>query len=185
MSLFRHAPGSTAAHRLYSGAVNHARCPIYYDALDVPDTPEGRFEILALHVGLIIRRLLQDGAKGRQVAQALVDLMVADMDVNLRELGVGDLAVGKQVKRLAGQLNARMEILKTAFDGGDHEVLRPMLATNTYHGIAEPSDDHLAHLIRICEAIEESLAGQAVEDLAEGQIQLPDEGALREVGLSG
>jgi len=184
LSFFKHAPEPEAAHQLYSAAVNHARYPLYYDELKVPDTPEGRFEILALHVGLIIRRLLQESGPGQHVAQSLVDLMVADMDVNLRELGVGDLSVGKQVRRLAGQLNARMDVLKNAFDSGDHELLRPMLITNTYHGVATPSDQHLFHLMQICDQLEKSLASQAVTVLASGHIELPDEQTLRDANLS-
>lgn len=183
LAFFRHSPELTAAHRLYSTLVNNARYPLYYDDLSVPDTPEGRFEILAMHVGLAIRRLVQGGKAGRDVAQSLVDLMVADMDVNLRELGVGDLSVGKQVKRLAGQLNARIDVLKDAFDGGDHELLRPMLAINTYHGTAAPPDDHLTKLMRIFETIEKSLALQDVADLVTGRIDLPDDRALRKACL--
>jgi cytochrome b pre-mRNA-processing protein 3 len=183
LGFFRHAPEPTAAHLLYGELVNHARFPFYYDTLAVPDTPEGRFEILALHVGLVIRRLMQEGDPGRNVAQSLVDLMVTDLDVNLRELGVGDLSVGKQVQRMAGQFNARLDVLKKAFDGGDQELLRPMLATNAYHGVALPSADHVTTLMRAFAVIERSLAGQAVTTLAKGRIDLPDERTLSDACL--
>lgn len=179
LSFFRPAPEPSPAHRLYSALVRHARYPFYFRELEVPDTPEGRFEILALHVGLLIRRLVQDREKGGMVAQELVDLMVTDLDVNLRELGVGDLSVGKQVKRLAGQFNARLDVLTAAFDGDDHDRLLPMLTTNVYHGVAAPSEDHVSTLMRVCKAIEASLAGQEVEELAKGRIDLPEEQALR------
>ncbi len=180
LSFFQHAPEPSAAHRLYGMSVSHARYPLYYDHLGVPDTPEGRFEILALHVGLIIRRLVQESDQGGRTAQALIELMVTDLDVNLRELGVGDLSVGKQVKRLAAQFNARMDVLTSAFDQGDHELLRPMLTTNAYHGLASPpSADQVSALMAVCEAIEAGLAGQAVSSLAEGRIDLPDEQTLR------
>ncbi len=181
LSFFQHAPEPSAVHRLYSLAVNHARFPLYYDDLGVADTPEGRFEILALHVGLIIRRLVQERDRGGRTAQALIELMVADLDGNLRELGVGDLSVGKQVKRLASQFNARIDVLTSAFDQGDRELLLPMLATNAYHGITEPPTEQVTALMEVCEAIEASLAGQAVSALAEGRIHLPDEQALCEI----
>ncbi len=180
LSFFTAAPEPSAAHRLYSKAVNHARYPLYYEQLGVPDTPEGRFEILALHVGLIIRRLVEDRAAGDEVAQALVNLMISDLDDNLRELGVGDLSVGKQVKRLASQFNARMGVLTKAFDGDDRECLRPMLMTNTYHGVASPSADHVSVLMRICEALESRLKRQSIDDLAKGELDLPSELDLHE-----
>lgn len=184
-SLFGRAPAPSAAHRLYSTLVMRARDPLYYRMLEVPDTPEGRFEILALHAGLAIRRLGQGGEEdrdnavkgnaGKDMAQSLFDLMFADLDSNLRELGVGDLSVGKQVKRLAGQFYARLDVLNDAFDSGDHERLRPMLATNIYHGIDKPAEGHLDKLIAVLSAIEACLAGQAIADLVEGRISLPDE----------
>ena len=146
----------------------------------MPDTPEGRFEILALHVGLLIRRLVQDREQGGGVAQELVDLMVTDLDVNLRELGVGDLSVGKQVKRLAGQFNARLDVMTSAFDNGDHDRLLPMLTTNVYHGVASPPADHVSTLVRACKTIEASMARQEISELAKGRIDLPDEQSLRQ-----
>ncbi len=184
LSFFTHEPEPSTAHKLYAVLVDHARFRVYYETLAVPDTPEGRFEVLALHVGLVLRRLVQDRSVGGHVAQSLVDLMVTDMDVNLRELGVGDLSVGKQVKRLAGQLNARMDVLREAFDGGDHERLRPMLAVNTYHGVDAPPESGVTKLIRACAAIEKRLAEQDVAALAAGRLQLPDEGMIRETCLA-
>ena len=125
-------PNPRSRIRLYETLVPHARFSIYYRHLGVPDTPEGRFEILALHVGLTVRRLLALDDEGRAVGQALFDLMIADLDMNLRELGVGDLSVGKQVKRLAGLFYARLSVLNEVFDEGQTEALAPMLRTNVF-----------------------------------------------------
>lgn len=170
-------PEQTIAHRLYEVLVKHARLAVYYQKLDVPDTPEGRFEILALHVGLTVRRLFSLGPPGRQTGQELFDLMVADLDVNLRELGVGDLSVGKQVKRLAGQFYARLAALNEAFDDGRLETLSPALATNVY-GTTPSSPDQVASLVDILVALKEAMDDQSSDDLMEGRITLPDERAL-------
>lgn len=170
-------PEPTVAHRLYELLVQQARLPIYYQKLGVPDTPEGRFEILALHVGLTVRRLFSLGPTGQQTGQALFDLMVADLDVNLRELGVGDLSVGKQVKRLAGQFYARLAALNEAFDDGRPETLSPALATNVY-GAAPSSPSQVASLVDILVAVKDALNDQSSGDLMEGRTELPDEQAL-------
>ena len=103
-----------AAERLYAEMVEEARSRRFYGELGVPDTPEGRFEMIALQVALLLRRLRAEGAAGSALGQALFDLMFADMDAALRELGVGDLGVGRQVKRLAGQFYARLAALDRA-----------------------------------------------------------------------
>ncbi len=167
------------AYRLYSTLVDHARYPLYYDRLGVPDTPEGRFEILALHVGLVVRRLTREGGNGRGVAQSLFDLMFADLDVNLRELGVGDLSVGRQIKRLASQFYARLEVLNEAFDQEDHQRLGPMLAGNVYHGGRAPSAWQLDALTRLVVRMERRLRDATTEALLDGRLNLPAEGVLR------
>lgn len=174
-SRFTAEPEPTVAHRLYEPLVRHARLPLYYDRLGVPDTPEGRFEVLALHVGLVVRRLFSLDDDGRKVGQALFDLMVADLDSNLRELGVGDLSVGKQVKRLAGQFYARLAVLDDAFGGGGVEALLPMLETNVHKGVADGSPapaERIRHLADIVVAQKEALDRQDPAELKAGRVIL-------------
>lgn len=180
-SRFVAEPEPTVAHRLYEQLVRHARFPLYFRALGVADTPEGRFEILALHVGLVVRKLFSLDAEGRAVGQALFELMNADLDVNLRELGVGDLSVGKQVKRLAGQFYARLAVLNEAFDDGRIETLTPMLKTNVC-GAAGAKPEAISHLVEILVALERAIDGQAPADLKAGRITLPDEPTLQSLG---
>ena len=157
--------------------MRHARFPVYFGKLGAPDTPEGRFEILALHVGLAVRRLCSLGEEGQQTAQALFDLMVADLDSNMRELGVGDLSVGKQVKRLARQFYARLAALNEAFDDGRDDILVPMLQTNVV--TVSPSAPKQAEaLADIVIALKKALDRHGPADLMAGEVRLPDEQAL-------
>ena len=114
---------AAAAARLYRDLVLQARSQGFYRALGVPDTPEGRFEMIGLHAALILLRLRAEGAPGQALGQALFDLMVADLDQSLRELGVGDLGVGKQARRLAGQFYARLRALDDILGGGKAQRL--------------------------------------------------------------
>ncbi|HEX6143382.1 MAG TPA: ubiquinol-cytochrome C chaperone family protein [Geminicoccaceae bacterium] len=154
-----------AAFQLYRTIVNNARAPAFFSDLGVPDTPEGRFEMVALHAALVMRRLNGEAAEGRALAQELFDLMFADVDVNLRELGVGDLSVGKYVKRFARQFYARAEILEQTLAGGDPARLRGFLASNVWRGGAPARDaalDRLVdHLYAWAAALDE-VAGPAV-----------------------
>ena len=180
-SRFVTEPEPSIAHRLYDPLVRHARLPLYYDRLGVPDTPEGRFEVLALHVALVVRKLFRDDEESRLLGQSLFDLMIADLDVNLRELGVGDLSVGKQVKRLAGQFYARLAVLDDAFNDGRTEALTPMLETNV-HGAASPPPEEIKHLAAIVVALEAALDRQPIAELKTGLVALPDEPALLALG---
>ncbi|MGI9436303.1 MAG: ubiquinol-cytochrome C chaperone family protein [Geminicoccaceae bacterium] len=167
------------AHELYSAIVRHARFPLYYQHFGVPDTPEGRFEMVALHAGLVVRRLACEGKEEQDVAQSLFDLMFADIDVNLRELGVGDLSVGKEVKRLARQFYARLDVLDRSFAAeGDHQPLRSMLEANLFQGTVKPSARTLDQFVDVIVAIERCLAKQSGPDLKRGVLSLPEEGVL-------
>lgn len=141
--LWRADPGTRArrqaARRLYAALVSQARTPDLFRVLGVPDTPEGRFELVAVHAALVIRRLRSAGPPGRALGQELFDLMFVDVDLNLRELGVGDLSVGRYVKRLARNFYARLAALDAALAAGDAEALVPMLEANVYRGGPAPS----------------------------------------------
>jgi cytochrome b pre-mRNA-processing protein 3 len=121
-----------AAHALYGRLVEMAREPAYYTEGAVPDTNDGRLEMIGLHVALAMRRLGREGEAGRRLSQALVDLLFADIDRNLRELGVGDLSVGKKVKAIAGSFRGRTAALEGALAAADREAVATMLLRNLY-----------------------------------------------------
>ena len=158
------------ADRLYRELVKQARTPLFYRALGVPDTPEGRFEMVGLHVALVVRRLRAAGAPGRALAQELFDQMCADMDESLRHIGIGELAVGRHVKRLAGHFYARLRALDQVLDAAPRAPLTPMLRTNVYHGGAAPSPHQLDALASYLLAVEAALCAQASGRLLAGEV---------------
>ena len=151
----------------------------------MPDTPEGRFEILALHVGLTTKRLSSLDDEGRKLSQELFDLMVADLDQNMRELGVGDLSVGKQMKRLASHFYARLAVLTEIFgpegepldDDGKHQALRSMIETNVY-GAKTPTAVEVDHLTAILAKLSQALSENSPKELKAGKLTLPDPSTL-------
>jgi cytochrome b pre-mRNA-processing protein 3 len=159
-----------AAHRLYCALVNQARTERFFRELGVPDTPEGRFEIVGLHTALLLRRLRSEGAAGRALGQALFDLMFEDMDASLRELGVGDLSVGRQVKRLAGQFYARLSALDQVIGTGAASLVEPILRANVWHGGPPPTAAQVAGLADYLIACERRLGGQSASALLHGEV---------------
>ncbi len=137
--LFRRAREPEPARKLYDAAVARARDPGFYTACGVPDSVDGRFELVVLHVHLLLRRLkaeTQDRPAADVLGQELLDTLFADMDGSLREMGVGDLSVGPKVKRMAQAFYGRV----AAYDGGlaqSPEVLAGALRRNLY-GTVQP-----------------------------------------------
>jgi cytochrome b pre-mRNA-processing protein 3 len=134
--LFGRNTHADAAHALYGAAVARAREPVFYAELGVPDTLEGRFEMISIHVFLVLHRLKQEagaGEPGGPLGQALFDLMFADMDRNLREMGAGDLGVGRRVKTMAAAFYGRVRAYDGGLDAGE-EVLAKAVRRNVFNG---------------------------------------------------
>lgn len=127
----RHETGR-AGSRLYAAAVAAAREPILYTTLGVPDTLDGRFDLIALHAFLLIHRLRDQ----TDLAQAVFDAMFVDMDNNLREIGVGDLSVGKRVRAMWEAFHGRSKTYEAALEANDPEALAAALARNVWRGNA-------------------------------------------------
>jgi cytochrome b pre-mRNA-processing protein 3 len=159
-----------AAHRLYGQIVAMAREPGFYARWGVPDTNDGRLEMIGLHAALVMRRLAREAEAGPALAQELFDLMFADVDRNLRELGVGDLSVGKKVKGIAQSFLGRAAGLEAALGRGDRAAVTAVLARNLYlSGTAPPAEriDALAgHLM----ALDAALAAFPGERLLDGAL---------------
>ena len=117
MKLFRSEAAEASASLLYEAIVGQARRPEFYRGLGVPDTIQGRFEMIALHAFLVLRQLRADGPGAARLAQALFDLMFADFDRSFRELGAGDLGVGRRVKTLAKAFYGRLVAYGAGLDG--------------------------------------------------------------------
>src|ERR1700675_4042072 len=100
-SLRRRAEFQRKAGEIYGAIVTQSRQPAFYARLGIPDTPTGRYEMVVVHLFLVLERLRGGGADAEAVAQVLVDAFVADMDDSLRELGTGDVGVPRRVKRAA------------------------------------------------------------------------------------
>lgn len=114
---------------LYGRIVARSREPAFYACLGVPDSPEGRFDLLTLHAFLVMDALSQSRP---QAAQALFDLMFDDMEVNLRELGASDIRIGARVKKLAQGFFGRSEAYRNALKDNDNIALRAALDRNLF-----------------------------------------------------
>jgi cytochrome b pre-mRNA-processing protein 3 len=150
---FRPSPVQVTASALYAQLTDQARTPVFYRAFGVPDSLDGRYEMVALHAFITLRRLRRDGAATEALAQALFDAMFADMDRSLREIGVSDLSVGKRIKEMARGLYGRIAAYESALAAepgaaaGD-DPLAAALARNVYGTVAPPAGPVLAALAR-------------------------------------
>jgi cytochrome b pre-mRNA-processing protein 3 len=166
--LFSGARDDEAARALYVAVVERGRHPGFYLSLGVPDSPDGRFDMIALHAFLVLRRLRKDQPRTADLAQALFDLMFADMDQNLREMGVGDLSVGRRVKVLAQAFYGRVAAYDAGLDGDDI-ALEDAVRRNVFrHVAANPA--HIAALARYMRRVDRHLAGQELHQLAAGAV---------------
>jgi cytochrome b pre-mRNA-processing protein 3 len=162
LDLGRRRRTQAAADALYAKAVAQARRETFYAAGAVPDTIDGRFDLLALHMFLLLHRLGAEGAATRRLAQSLFDLMFADMDQSLREMGVSDMGVGKRVKEMAKALYGRIDAYEPVLE--NDAGLRAALARNLYRG-AEVPPASLAAMARYVAAQADTLAGQNLDHL--------------------
>ena len=163
------AAAAAASERFYRTIVDQARNPQFYEEWEVPDTPDGRFDMIALHAVLIFRRLRAEAATAA-TAQALFDRMFADFDENLREMGVGDLRVGKQVKAMAKGLYGRIVAYGDALDRDDQAALDEALRRNVYRHV-NPVGRSAARLARYMRREAERLAEADVDALTGGSFR--------------
>ena len=111
------------ARSLYGSIVTQARSRAIYAAWGVPDSNEGRFEVIALHLVLVLRRIAKEGEAGQPLGQALTEAFVIDLDDTFREMTVGDMAVPRHVKRAVAVLHDRFTTYGAALDQTGQEAL--------------------------------------------------------------
>jgi len=170
VGLFRRTPSSETICALYGAIVAQARQPVFYTAYGVPDSVAGRFDMIVLHAILVLRRLRGEGDGLRELGQGVFDLFCHDLDHNLRERGVGDLAVPRQMRGLAEAFYGRAAAYDRALAQSGNGELAAALARNVFAGSPPRGADLLASYVR---AAEVDLAGQATATLHRGVLQFP------------
>ena len=183
--LFRR-PFADTTFDLYGSIVAEARRPIYYTDYGVPDTVTARFDMIVLIMALVVRRLRAEpkppagarvvtGARATEpgeLARQLLDLFFTEMDRSLREMGVGDVAVPKRIKKLASAWNGRVVAYDSALDADDRPGLAAALARNVYAGLDERP--HAAALAEHVARLAALLAPLPTADVLAGRISWPE-----------
>jgi cytochrome b pre-mRNA-processing protein 3 len=157
------------ARSLYEAIVAAARRETFYLEYGVADTLDGRFDMISLHLFLVLERL-RDGNQGVETfRQQLTDGFFLDMDRSLREMGVGDLSVGKKVRKMAEVFYGRVTAYSAALEKDD-AALSDALARNVYANATSPHADALAKWMR---AARIALQGQTTDRLMQAEVQFP------------
>lgn len=163
-----------AAQALYRESAAASRQSVFYETFNVPDTLDGRFDMLLLHAALLVRRLNREGREGKELAQEYFDRLFIEMDRAVREMGVGDLSVRKHVrgmmKAFYGRANAYDQALATA----DRAALRQALSRNVFGSAGTPPPEMaleaLARYVILCE---DALGWQERTALLSGRAGFP------------
>jgi len=162
---------SRKAGDLYGAIVTQARQPEFYAKFGIPDTPSGRYEMVVLHLFLVLRRLQAEASSTGTLARALIETFVADMDDSLRELGTGDVAVGKKVRRAAAGFYERSKDYIDALAVTDAEELGRALARHV--ACASGPELHHGALAAYVRAAAGRLARQDCGRLLAGEVEFP------------
>ncbi len=155
------------AHELYVILAGQARQPVFYRDGGVPDSLDGRFDMLALHLFLVLRRL---SSVQPELAQLLFDVMFGDMDRSLREMGVGDLTVGKRIRAMSEAFYGRVEAYEAGLQATDGDaMLMGALERNLYRG-DPPAPAKLARMAAYMRDMAVALGNQTSEDFLAGKL---------------
>ena len=170
--LRRNAETRRIGHEIYERIVAHAREPLFFADMRVPDTMTGRLEMIMLHLVLMLERLAKEGAPGQRLGQRLMEQLVADYDDALRQIGIGDMGVPRRVQKVAAAFTERSRNYRAALQEAGCDKLTAELATYVYDGEAAPADARrLADNVR---AAAKHLAAVPTEDLFLGRGLFPD-----------
>lgn len=162
IGLVKQRPAEAAGKRLFAAAAAQARQPAFYLTAGVPDTYEGRFELYSLHVVLVLHRLKRQGEEAAETSQAVFDAYVANLDLALREMGVGDLSVGKKMRKLGEAFYGRAKSYDAALSElPETGALRGLIARTVFSG-ADP-----AGVEALCDYVVRGAAAFAAQPLSE------------------
>lgn len=171
--IFGRSDREQEAYAIYAALVSQARKPALYLDGGVPDTLEGRFEMLALHAFLVLRRLRKvddsDAAEAKLLGQKVFDILFDDMDQTLREIGISDLKVGKEIKTMASAFYGRIGAYDDGLDSPESDALETALTRNVYAGVT-PDVGFLGDMVAYVRRFDAALTGFSTASLLKGEL---------------
>lgn len=156
---------------LYERIVAQARHPAFYSLARVPDTMEGRFEMIVLHLYLLLDRLKTEGAVGQKLGQRIMENLVAAMDDAMRQIGIGDMGVPRRIQKTAAAMRERIRDYDGSIEQPGDELDRTLASHLSQ--VSEPGKEHqlLAAYVR---AARDQLGQQASDDILAGRLSFPN-----------
>jgi cytochrome b pre-mRNA-processing protein 3 len=174
-SLFPRSRQESTIRSLYGAIVAQARQPSFYREYDVPDTVNGRFDMIVLHLALFLDRAEAAGEPARVLGQGVFDLFCREMDGHFREVGVSDLKVPKEMREMAEAFYGRRSVYRTALAAPDNAALEAALMRNIYLD----KDDARAGAARLATYVRAARERLSREDALEGgRLPWPDPDAI-------
>jgi len=162
---------------LYDSIVAQARQPAFYGLYGVADSVSGRFELIVLHLFIVLERLRMPEEEQEELSKALVETFVQTMDHEMREMGVGDLSVPKKVQKAAKGFYGRLQSYSGAVRCDDNARLPTALVRNVYDADVERSKDaeRLANYVRVSLRV---IGSQNMNELIASGGSFPDPAAM-------
>jgi cytochrome b pre-mRNA-processing protein 3 len=160
--------------QIHGEIVAAARAPVLFQESAVPDDLDGRFEMVTLHAGLVMRRLRELGASGEAIAQDLFDCVFEQVDDALREMSISDVGVAKRIKAMAEAFYGRNKAYDEALSARDNAALAAALARNVYRETRNSSAPEARALARRALALADALERVPIQAFAEGHFKYPN-----------
>lgn len=167
LPLFRKTKLTEPVYAVYNAIVAQSRREVFYVEWGVPDTITGRFDMISLHAALVFRRLRSNERETREFSQNVFDCFFKDMDRSLREMGVGDLSIGKRIEKMGSLFYGTLSNLSEILDAGDRTRLTAFVSRNFHGGQTHEAADRFAGYILACD---DDLKAQQVADIVDGRV---------------
>lgn len=168
----------SAASALYAVVAQQSRHPAFYLSYEVPDTVDGRFEMVVLHAYVLFRRLKGQGEAVDRLAQATYDIMFKELDLALREMGAADLGVGRRIKHMAESMNGRIQFYDQGLAAQDDDATLVAALRRNLYGTVDPSADSLQRMTHYLKTAIAGLEGQEIERIVSADVIFPDPDAI-------
>lgn len=169
----RNTAKKQVADTIYAAIMAQARHPSFYRDAGVPDSLDGRFDVLVMHAFLFLRRLKREDEAAAELGQEVFDTMFAGLDQDLREMGVGDLGIAKRVRKMASAFYGRTAAYDDALDGYSEDP-QPLESAVKRNMFPDQEDTEGARMIAAyMVACDRALGAQDLETLRKGDLAFP------------